>query len=514
MTSRERVRERMASVDTAWLRMDRPNNLMQIIGVMIFSGRLDAERFKRTIALRLKRYPRFRQVAELDSDGAWWVDDDNFDIDSHIRRSLLPSPGSTRELQKFVAELASEPLNPSRPRWEYNLVETADGDSAVIVRVHHSIADGIALVGVLNSLTDDRPDAPEAGDTETLQLNDSSGAAPRDREADDDSLFWTVIAEPITDLALASIRLGGTLWGHYQGLRNDPATIGDYASVAGAIANEIGKLAMMPSDSQTRLKGKAGTVKRVAWSEPMSLPEVKAVGRVLGCSVNDMLLSSVAGAFRGYLQEKGDAVSDVEIRSMVPVNLRSDTCQANLGNHFGLLALELPVGIENPLARLYATRARMEALKGSYQAPVTYSILGLVGMAPRFLQQQVIDLLASKATAVMTNVPGPQQTRYLAGVRLRQQMFWVPQSGNIGIGVSILSYDGTVQFGLITDKGMVDDPERIVERFAIEFEKLLWLVLMEPWSQLADPDAVEKSLGTPDLGNDRAASAVLRTRAG
>jgi WS/DGAT/MGAT family acyltransferase len=497
MMSRERARERIASVDTAWLRMDRPANLMQIIGVMVFEGRLDPERFKRIIAKRLLRYPRFRQIAELDSDGAWWVDDDDFDIDAHIRHSVLPSPRGTRELQKFVAEMASEPLNPSRPRWEYHLVETADGDSAVVVRVHHAIADGIALVGVLNSLTDDRPDAPDEGAAASATTS-RQRSSERDHEKDSEKLgsdlFWAAIAEPLTDLALASIRISGNLWGHYQGLRNDPGSIRDYASVAGAIANEVSKLALMPNDSETRFKGKPGTVKRVAWSNPIPLLQVKAVGKVLGCSVNDILLSAVAGALRGYMLAQGDMAESTEIRALVPVNLRSADSRQSLGNHFGLVALELPVGIDNPLARLYATRARMESLKGSYQASVTYSILGLVGMAPKFLQQQILDLLASKATAVMTNVPGPQQARYLAGIKLKQQMFWVPQSGNIGMGVSILSYDGMVQFGLITDKGLVDEPEDIAERFLAEFEKLLWLVLIEPWDRLADPSAVEEAL--------------------
>jgi WS/DGAT/MGAT family acyltransferase len=215
---------------------------------------------------------------------------------------------------------------------------------------------------------------------------------------------------------------------------------------------------------------------------------------VLGCSVNDMLLSSVAGALRGYLQAKGDPVEDAEIRALVPVNLRAPGDIEDLGNRFGLVALELPVGIENPLARVYETRARMAALKGSYQAMLTFTILGAVGMAPKFIQDQVLDLLASKATAVMTNVPGPQQARYFAGTQLKQQMFWVPQSGDVGMGVSILSYDGKVQFGLITDKNMVDDPERIVERFAGEFEQLLWLALMEPPERLCDPDVVEYGL--------------------
>lgn len=216
---------------------------------------------------------------------------------------------------------------------------------------------------------------------------------------------------------------------------------------------------------------------------------------MLGCSVNDMLLSAAAGALRAYLVDKGDPVEGVEIRAMVPVNLRRPKDMGKLGNRFGLVALELPVGIENPLARLYATRERMEKLKGSYQAPLTLSILGAVGMAPKFAQEKVLDLLASKASAVMTNVPGPQEAIYLAGARLREPLFWVPQSGDIGMGVSILSYDNKVQFGLITDKKLVPDPERIVERFASEFDKLLMLVLMEPWERLSDPLAVEAALG-------------------
>ena len=135
-----------------------------------------------------------------------------------------------------------------------------------------------------------------------------------------------------------------------------------------------------------------------------------------------------------------------------------------------------------------------DRLKGSYQAALTLSILGAVGMAPKFVQDKVLDLLASKASAVMTNVPGAQQALYLAGAKLKQPLFWVPQSGDIGMGVSILSYDNKVQFGLITDKNLVPDPERIVVNFAREFEKLLLLVLIEPWDNLKDPAAVEAGL--------------------
>lgn len=483
------AREQISHVDTAWLRMDRPNNLMQIVGVMIFEGPVDFARVRETIAARLLRYRRFRQKAVVEGGSAWWEDDAAFDLDAHLRHVILPPPGDTRTLQKYVAQLTSTALDPQRPRWEMQVVETASGDSALIARIHHAIADGIALIGVLLSLTDARPDAPPEQALppwqEAVETEDASGPG---------EMFWRYTFAPLGAAALSAIRLSGNLWVKYVSLMLDPGQAAGLLRMGAGIAAEVGKLAVMANDSPTRFKGRPGVEKCVAWSEPIALPEVKAVGKVLGCSVNDLLLASVAGALAAYLRDRGDSTRDIELRALVPVNLRRADDAGELGNRFGLVALELPVGVDNPLARLYATRQRMEALKGSWQAALTLSILGAMGMAPKFLQQQVLDLLANKATAVMTNVPGPQQPLWFAGARLKEQMFWVPQSGNIGMGVSILSYDGRVQFGLITDRALVPDPETIVARFAHEFDKLLWLVLMEPWERLDDPDAVAASL--------------------
>ena len=455
-------REPISNVDTAWLRMDRPTNLMQIVGVLLFDGELDYERLRASVERRMLCFCRFRQLAVAESTGYVWQDDPDFNLDHHLHREVLPGEAGKAELEQFVADLASTPLNPNRPLWEMHLVDTSLGGQALVMRIHHSIADGIAMVGVILSMTDSSPG--------------KAGGHPRSHIAQEE--------EDEED----------GLWAKYVDLLNNPGKILDYARIGTSIASELATLATMPDDSHTRFKGKPGVAKRVAWSEPISLPEVKAVGKVLGCSVNDMLLSAAAGAMRAYLVDHGDEVDDVEIRALVPVNMRRASDAGKLGNRFGLVALELPVGVENPLARLYATRERMAKLKGSYQAALTLSILGVVGMAPKFAQQQVLDLLASKATAVMTNVPGPQNALYLAGAKLLQPLFWVPQSGDIGMGVSILSYDGKVQFGLITDKSLVPDPERIVERFASEFDKLLMLVLMEPWDRLGDPQAVEAGL--------------------
>jgi diacylglycerol O-acyltransferase / wax synthase len=207
---------------------------------------------------------------------------------------------------------------------------------------------------------------------------------------------------------------------------------------------------------------------------------VKLVGKVLDCSINDVLLSCVSGAIRNYLRSRGETVDGVEIRAMVPVNLRPLKDALQLGNKFGLVPLTLPVGIENPLERLLEVKRRMGDLKTGYQALLAFAILGVVGSLPKMVQDQVLAIFGNKSTAVMTNVPGPPVPIKMAGETLSRVMFWVPQSGDIGMGVSILSYAGGVQFGLMTDTVLCPDPQKIIDGFAPEFEKLMLTVMMMP----------------------------------
>ena len=290
---------------------------------------------------------------------------------------------------------------------------------------------------------------------------------------------------PVADLASKAIGMYGKGIGKSKEFLAEPgqplAGSLEVARVAQQILSDVAAFALMPDDSHTRLKGRATPGKRVAWGEPMPLDAVKAVGKVLGASINDVLLSCVAGAIGDYLRSKGDDPSGQEIRAMVPVNLRPLEEAYKLGNRFGLVPLVLPIGIANPIERMLAVRARMAELKGSYQPLLAFGILALSGLMIKPVQSAITDLFAKKATAVMTNVPGPKEALKFCGRTVRQAMFWVPQSGDIGMGVSILSYAGGVQFGLITDAKMCPDPEAIIERFAPEFEKLLWLALMAPW---------------------------------
>lgn len=493
-------REKMSAVDTAWLRMDRPTNLMMIVGVIIFKQRMDFMRLRNTVAARLVgRYRRFRQCAVQEVAGAFWEDDPDFDIDDHLRRRALPKGSGKAALQALASELAVQPLNPGKPLWRFDLIEDYEGGSAMVVRIHHSIADGIALVGVILSLTDSSPDAPPDKSTRATKADDELDHGVPSRG----------LLETLAETLGAAVETGSELGSKALTLAQDPDRLQTYGQYGIGLLAELAKLLAMPPDSPTSLKGRTGTVKRVAWSEPIPLDEVKALGKALGCSVNDVLLSAVAGAFRDYFQRKGETVSQVEVRAMIPVNLRSARDEGTLGNRFGLGTLSLPLWEGNPFARLFTVRERMNELKTSFQPPLTLGILAAVGYAPKLIQQQFLDILAAKASTVMTNVPGPRQPLYLAGACCEQMMFWVPQSGDIGIGVSILSYKDTVQFGLITDRHFVPDPEAITPLFAAEFEKMLLALLMLEWEQPLDPRRAEELLFGKRLdGGDKAAAAA------
>ena len=470
-------REKISAVDTAWLRMDRPANLMMVCGVLMFEGRLSIARLRRVIEERFLVFSRFRQRPVQKAAAAYWQDDREFDIAHHVVAAKLRGGAGDRELQALVSKLMATPLPHAHPMWQFHLVENYRGGSAVIARIHHCYADGIALVRVMLSMTDADRDGPPAMPFE-------SGERPS--RATDDPL--ADLLGPLTGVVQSARKIGGILIEKGAGIWNDPAKAVALANQGSALTAEIAKLALMDEDSPTRFKGKPGIDKRVAWAEPLALDEVKTVGRALGASVNDLLLACVAGALRDYLAEHGDAVDALTIRALVPVNLRPLEKAYKLGNRFGLVFLDLPIGIANPVERLYAVRENMRALKGSYQPVLALGLLAAMGAGPQMLQDALLTTLASKATAVMTNVPGPQTPLWLAGGRISGIMFWVPQSGDIGLGVSILSYGGAVRFGVAADRRFCPDPQRISARFGEEFEKLVLATLMSPWPRDGDLD--------------------------
>lgn len=473
-----RARDRMSRVDTAWLRMERPTNLMMITGVMVFDGELHAEDVAQTLRERFMSFPRFRQRPRDVAGVTYWEDDPDFDIHTHLRRIALPGDAGHGELQELVSDLASTPLDPARPMWQFHLVENYVEGPAIITRIHHCYADGIALIQVMLSLTDTDPKSPHPAPPKRAVSNKDHGVIGR-------------MLDPAKHGVDNAIKAGQRALDKGKDLLSHPGKAAQYAEVGAELASELGNALTLADDPPTRFRGRLGVRKRAAWTDALELEEVKAVAKSLGCTVNDVLLASVTGALRAYLLDRGDSPDGLAIRATVPVNLRPLEHAKELGNHFGLVFLSLPIGHANPLARLYAVRDNMNELKSSKQAVVAFGLLAALGMGPSFVQRPALELFSRKATAVMTNVPGPQRPLYLAGAEIKHMMFWVPQSGGIGMGVSILSYNGKVEFGLITDRRLVPDPEAVIERFAGEFEKLLLIALMDPLDRPPVPEEVE-----------------------
>jgi diacylglycerol O-acyltransferase len=461
--------ERMSRVDNAWLRMDNEVNLMMIVGVWLLQPAVSHEALCERIEQRLLTYPRFRQKVVEDALGALWVEDEAFDIQRHVVRERLARKRGQSEraaLQARCGELATTRLDPAYPLWQFHLVEQYNGGSAIIVRIHHCIGDGISLTAVVLSITD-------------------GGALPpqRSNAVDDDDWLSGTVIKPLTDLALKAIDLSGEGMVRSMDLVAHPRSgTHELARIGLRAAADLAALALMDDDSPTRLKGHPVGRKRVAWGEPIRLDVVKSVGKALNASVNDVLLACVAGAIGDYLREIGDDPLGKNIRAMVPVNLRPLDEAYKLGNRFGLAPLLLPIGIANPVERVFAVRARMSELKGSYQPVMAFGVLAVAGLLNKSGQDALLNLFAKKATAVMTNVPGPAQPLSFCGSTLRQSIFWVPQSGDVAVGVSIFSYAGGVQFALITDERLCPEPQQVIDRFAPEMDKLLWLTLMLPWA--------------------------------
>lgn len=447
----------MSGVDLSWLRMDTPENPMMISSVLIFDAPIAIADLKRVLNERFLRFHRFKQRVVKKHDKVYWQNDSLFNLDNHLHRIALPGNADKAELQALVSDLNSSAMDFRRPLWQIHYVDNYQGGCALIMRIHHCIADGISLVRVLLSLTDPTP---------LPNLLPALAVKPE-----------KTVLKPVNrwlHKAVSSAQVAGHQASMlYQSLRSEPSYALRLIGAAGDITLDLLKLGLMPSDPKTGLREPLSGRKQVAWAEALNLNDVKRCAKAMGGTINDTLLCAATGAIRRHLLESKETIPECGIRVAVPFNLRPlDQPIDTLGNQFGLILVSLPIEIDKPKARFQQIQENMNQLKRSYQAQVTYSLLDLFGRGPDILERRALALLSNKASAVLTNVPGPREAVYLAGSKLRQPMFWVPQSGSIGIGMSIFSYADSVQFGITVDKGIHACPNAIMEYFHDSFYEL------------------------------------------
>ncbi len=462
-------KKQISFADHAWLRMDDPNNLMVITGLMTFDTPLEFERLESLLENSLLRIRRFRQrllPSRLPWRRPYWVDDPHFDLAAHLERVTLPPPGDQKTLQELISRLMSTELDYARPLWKFYLVENYGSGSAFIARLHHSIADGIALTQVLLSLTEPAPDILPTSQSRPLPQGEDQAPSIGDQAA----------VEPTKTLKSSSIRSNISardVLDEGKRILLHPSRAVHRARQGINLAAAVGKIVLRWPDPATVFKGPLGKEKCAAWSEPLDLQDIKFIGKTLDSTVNDILITAVAGALGRYSEYRGVSAEDLNIRSFIPINLRPVELDERLGNKFGLLFLSLPLGITDPVERLHKIKQNMDELKSSAEAFATFGIINLIGAVPARLEEAAIDFFDTKGTTIMTNVPGPRSQLYLAGTPINTIMAWVPQSGNISLGVSIISYNGKVWLGVATDEGLIPDPETIVSMFDLEYKELI-----------------------------------------
>jgi diacylglycerol O-acyltransferase len=417
------TRRRTEPVDAIWLSMDRPSNRMVIVTLMFLATPPDWDEVVRLFQARvLDRYPVFTQrpvPAALGLGLPWWQDDPAFDLDRHIRRLTLAAPGDDQALQSHVEDHLHLPLDREHPLWEVQLIDGHRDGAVVFARVHHAMADGISLARVLMSLTDGEQRTPDE--------------EPAPSRGDRVAASAALVRDGVGRLARLGTPSGGA------------------ALVRGGTRTaEVAAQLLLTHSPTSLLSGSPSTSKRVVWTGPMPLDALKGVSH---------------------------GARPVDLVTMVPVNLRplDRPLPPTLGNRFALVFFTYPSGTPQLLARLAETKRRMDWLKHSPEAPLTYALMGLIARTAPLLERALVDFFADKAVGVTTNVVGPTAPRMLAGVPVTGVLGWVPGSGRHVLGTCIFTYAGSVRVGLMADAAVVHDPETLLAAFEDEVAALVRL---------------------------------------
>jgi len=448
--------EQMDPADVVWLHMDRPTNLMVVNTVLWFDAPVDQASVLRVFQERVvSRFRRFRQRA---ADPAltlapWaapeWVDDAGFALADHVSRTRLPTPGDQRALQRAASDLAGRPLRKDRPLWELHLLDGYGDGGALLLRTHHAIADGGALVQVLLSLTDPLDAGEHPG---VLAVHDDAAGPP-------------LLPGP-GGRAIASARRAGSAAGDLSAALlaalADPRKAAELAGVARADAAMLGKLGFRLTAGRNLLQGPLGPGKQRAWTRPVPVEALKAAGAATGSTVNDLMMTAITSALRRYLLEH-DALAE-EVIVIVPVDLRAAgaSLPAGLGNQFGLVFVRLPTGEIDQGRRRARVKAQMDQVKSSREGIFVYTMLQWMGQLPAAVQNAWVDAWAGRATAIVTNVIGPRHRVQLAGTPVAGMAGWVPVTGPLGLGLSIVSYAGQLTVGLASDARLLPDHDRLL----------------------------------------------------
>jgi WS/DGAT/MGAT family acyltransferase len=445
--------DRLSPLDVSFLYMEEPTTPMHVGGVANFevpdSG-FDYERLVRLIRDRIGLVPRYRQRVRWVPGhlaNPVWVDDENFDVTYHVRRSALPRPGTHEQLNELVARIMSRPLDRERPLWEMYLVEgLEDGRFAVLSKTHHAMVDGIAAVDIGQVILDATPE-------------------PRVVPADD----WRPRREPSSaELVVGAVNeIARSPKAVVDTVRTG---IGDAQETATQIGrNVVGVASALRTMSRPARSGPlnapVGSARRYATTRT-ELDALKRIKKAHGGTINDIVLTILAGALRSWMMTRGESVThSSSVRAMVPVSVR--TAHDTSGNQIAAFLCDLPIGEPDPVIRLERVRFEMDLLKETGQMLAATALVGVASFTPptvHSLGARVVSGLSRRVyNTVITNVPGPQFPLYAGGARMLAAYPVVPLARGQAVSIGLTSYDGGVYFGLNADRDAMPDVEVLAQ---------------------------------------------------
>jgi len=449
---------RMSALDAGFLYLERPNSLLHVGGIYTFGEPIDLDDLILDVDRRLGLIPRYTQLAVMvpfTLGHPTWEIDPNFDITNHIQEHTLEGGGDDAALARLCAKLFARQLDRSKPLWEMHLIQGYKSGCAILATTHHCMIDGASGMQLISLLMDPSPKPPPLDAPALPQPSD----LPSPFAQALDGLFDATRAQIETGKQLAKNVLSPA-----EALRRARTTLEATASMA--------RQMLSPAPS-TPFNGPLSKRRTIAWS-PLSLNEVKAIKNRFGGTVNDVILCVISGGLGRYLHSHGVETHDLELKAMVPVNVRSETQKQNLGNRVSSLVAALPVGIADPVDRLRTVSAHMEVLKNSGQAAQLDQVLAAADLVPPMLQSAIGSLqnLVTPVNTICTNVPGPREARYMVGKPVELMIPVVPLAVGIGMAFAIVSYADRITIGINADAEQVHNPWKVAQAVNHAYEEL------------------------------------------
>jgi len=457
--------DRLTSFDTSFLVNERSNGHMAIGAVLMCGGSPPShEDFVTHIRSRVHLLPRLRQrlaVPPLRLGTPFWVDDPDFDLANHVRRVSLPPPGDDTQFHDLVGEVLSPPLDRSRPLWELVLVEGFEDDRfSIVYKTHHALADGFSAVDIGTLLFDVEPKA------EPTRTEEPWGP----RESPSSPALVARAVSGVWGTALRMVRwLGGAV--RHPG-RAAKRAVDGVVGLWEVTWNLVRRAPKVP------LNVEIGPARSFSWAG-FTLKDFKLIKNTFGVTVNDVILSTTAGALRSWLHDREVPVDGMELKALVPVSIRTENEHGELGNRLTAMRGPLPVGVADPVERLRAVHAAMEGLKSSKQPLGAEAIWGLNDWFRDFappvllLPTAAVNFSTRLFNLLVTNFPGPQIPLYVLGRELEGVFPVGFLARRHALAIAIISYNGQVNFGLLADRASMPELESISAYLRESVEELL-----------------------------------------